>query len=276
MFGADKLMKISFSTLGCPDWNFSEIFSTAADLGYNGIEIRGIADEIYAPKSPVFAPENIDALKAKLSRAGISIPILTSGAYIVDNPDLPAAEFEVKDYVMLAAKLGAPYVRVLGEKGPAPESEQTDISLLRREYASMCDFAANFGIGVLIETNGILANSAVMKRFIEETDRENSGVIWDIHHTVRYFGESPEYTVSNIGKYIKHTHIKDSVRGTNGRITYMLTGYGDLPIEKAVKALEGSGYGGYYSYEWVKRWSRELAEPGVAFYQYINYMRDIF
>jgi len=36
-------MKIGFSTLGCPDWTLSEILATAKDLGYNGVEIRGIA-----------------------------------------------------------------------------------------------------------------------------------------------------------------------------------------------------------------------------------------
>ena len=43
-------MKLSFSTLGCPDWDFGEVFAVAADLGYDGIEIRGIAEEVYAPR----------------------------------------------------------------------------------------------------------------------------------------------------------------------------------------------------------------------------------
>ena len=42
-------MKFAFSTLGCPDWNFNEMISTAKDLNLDGIEIRGIENEVFAP-----------------------------------------------------------------------------------------------------------------------------------------------------------------------------------------------------------------------------------
>jgi len=49
-------MKLAFSTLGCPDWNWNEIYSMAHDLGYAGIEIRGLGEEIMASRAkPFFA-----------------------------------------------------------------------------------------------------------------------------------------------------------------------------------------------------------------------------
>lgn len=267
-------LKLAFSTLGCPDWKFDDMYSVASDLGYNGIEIRGIADEIYAPRIKVFQPDYIESTKVKLAKADIAIPILTPGAYITNNPHLHDAEFEIKDYVMLAEKLGSSYIRVMGEETPNPVVQNPDISAIIKHMQMLCDFAAKFNITLLIETNGYLADSNKIKQVIESVDRPNAGILWDIHHTVRFFDEAPANTIANIGKYIKHVHVKDSVRGRNGVITYMLTGYGDIPVEEAVKGLNDSGYNGFYSYEWVKRWSRELAEPGVSFYQYINYMRD--
>lgn len=268
-------MKLAFSTLGCPDWTFGDIFSTASDLGYNGIEIRGIADEIYAPKIDIFSQANINSTKEKFRKAGIEIPMLTPGAYICGNSDTDSAEFEVKDYILLAERLGAKYVRILGEKDPDPKIESPDFGALCKKYSSLCDFAAEHGVGLLIETNGFLADTKKMKSLMETVNKPNMGVIWDVHHPYRFYDESPEETIINIGKYIKHVHIKDSVKGTNGKITYMLTGYGTIPVAECVKALEAIGYDGYISYEWVKRWSRELAEPGIAFYQYIEFMRDI-
>ena len=41
-------MKLAFSTLGCPEWTWTEIYSMARDLGYSGIEIRGLGEEITA------------------------------------------------------------------------------------------------------------------------------------------------------------------------------------------------------------------------------------
>mgnify|MGYP002798133703 CR=1 FL=1 len=51
-------MKLSLSTLGCPGWSWNEIFATAKDLGMNGIEVRGVANEMFAPAIPVFNQGN--------------------------------------------------------------------------------------------------------------------------------------------------------------------------------------------------------------------------
>lgn len=267
-------MKLSFSTLSCPDWNFREIYATAADLGYDGIEIRGIADEIYAPKIYAFSDEKLESTKAHLTKRSLEIPILTSGAYVTGNENFADAEKEIDDYCALAKKLNIKYVRVLMEKTPDPELAPDAVDAAAK-YEKLCAIAAKYGVSLLTETNGFLANTKICKAFMDGIDAENKGLIFDGHHPYRFFGEKPEESIKNIGKYVKHVHFKDSVKGSNGKITYMLTGYGDYPFEAAVKALADVGYDGYLSYEWVKRWSRELAEPGVALFQYINYMKTI-
>jgi len=47
-------MKLAFSTLGCPDFSWTDIYSMAKDLGYHGIEIRGLGDDIFAVKAQPF------------------------------------------------------------------------------------------------------------------------------------------------------------------------------------------------------------------------------
>ncbi|HBK67299.1 MAG TPA: sugar phosphate isomerase/epimerase, partial [Firmicutes bacterium] len=47
-------MKIAFSTLGCPDFSWTDIYSMAKDLGFNGIEVRGLGSEIFAIKAQPF------------------------------------------------------------------------------------------------------------------------------------------------------------------------------------------------------------------------------
>lgn len=267
-------MKLSFSTLACPDWSFREIYAAAADLGYDGIEIRGIADEIYAPNIYNFTDEKIESAKAHLAKRSLEIPILTSNAYILGNPDFDGCKKEIADYCVLANKLNVPYVRVLIEKTPDP-AIVPDFEYAVKKYRELCETAKGYGITLLTETNGFLANSEICAKFMNSVGAENAGLIWDVHHPYRFFGEAPEKTAKNIGKYVKHVHLKDSVRGTNGKVTYMLTGYGDFPFEEVISSLKAIGYDGYLSYEWVKRWSRELAEPGVALYQYISYIKTL-
>ena len=267
-------MKLSFSTLACPDLSFRQVYATAADLGFDGIEIRGIADEMYAPKIYNFSNKKIERSMAHLEERDLEINLLTSGAYVLGNPDFESVKTEIREYSELAKKLGVKYVRVLMERTPAPEAEP-DFEYLAKSYRELCGIAAEYGVTLLTETNGFLSDSKVCRHFMDTVDAENMGLIWDVHHTYRFFDEMPDETVSNIGKYIKHVHLKDSVKGSNGKITYMLTGYGDFPFDKVIDALKGIGYDGYLSYEWVKRWSRELAEPGVALFQYINYLKSI-
>jgi predicted xylose isomerase-like sugar epimerase len=44
----------------------------------------------------------------------------------------------------------------------------------------------------------------------------------------------------------------------------VLTGKGDVPIQRQVQALLGIGYKGYYCFEWEKLWHPDIAEPEVA------------
>ena len=47
-------MKISFSTLACPDYSWTDIYSMAKDLHFDGIEVRGLGDDIIAVKERPF------------------------------------------------------------------------------------------------------------------------------------------------------------------------------------------------------------------------------
>ena len=64
-------MKLAFSTLGCPGWSWNEIFATAKDMGLNGIEIRGIGGEMYAPNIRVFSPDLLERTMDQVRRAGM-------------------------------------------------------------------------------------------------------------------------------------------------------------------------------------------------------------
>jgi fatty-acyl-CoA synthase len=263
-------MKLAFSTLGCPGWSWEEIYATAKDLGLDGIEIRGIESEIYAPKAKPFKPENIDKTLETLKKLNLKIPMLTSAAYLYDKDNAEAALQEAKDYVDLAQKLGVPYVRVLGDKDGAP-GPQRDLDFVREQYIKVCDYAADKNVTPLIETNGVLADTKVTAEFIKSVNRSNSGILWDIHHPFRYFGESPETTLRNLDGHIKYLHIKDSVM-KDGQVSYRMLGYGDVPVLDCLKQLSLNGFDGFVSLEWLKRWCPDLQEPGVVFSHYISYM----
>ena len=264
------MMKLAFSTLGCPGWSWEEIYATCKDLGINGIEIRGIESEIYAPNSKPFREENIEKTLNTIKKLNIEIPILTSGAFLFDKERKEEVLSEAKAYIDLAQRIGTPYIRVLGDKDGAP-GEERDLDFVKSQYQSICDYALNKNVDPLVETNGVLADSKVMAEFIKDVNRPNSGILWDIHHPYRYFNEMPETTLSYLDGNIKYVHIKDSVM-ENGKVVYRMLGYGDVPVLDCLKQLSKNGFEGYVSLEWLKRWCPDLQEPGVVFSHYINYM----
>lgn len=262
-------MKISFSTLGCPEWSFSDIVSVASDLGYNGIEIRGIQNELFAPSMEPFSGNHIEDTKKTLARLSLEIPCLTSACNLNEEGDIEKA----KAYIDTASALGTPYIRVLGDLSPAPSA---DVSLkeITSNLEEIADYGKSKNVMPLVETNGFFAKTKSLGAMLKSFSHPNVGILFDINHPYRFFGEEPAYTIDNLGPFIKHVHIKDSVMEGKS-IRYKMVGEGDLPVAKTIKLLEKAGFDGYYSLEWVKRWDLSLEEPGIAFAQYMEFMETL-
>lgn len=260
-------MKFGFSTLGCPGWLWGEIITAAADLGYNGIELRGIGTEIFLPHVKEFASSNLTQVKARLAKMGLEIPCLTTGAFLFDPDKKENAIGEVSAYLDLAAGLNVPYVRVLGDANPQPGP--VDEELLTENLAYLLPMAQSHDVTLLLETNGVYASSARLRALIEKINHPNLGVLWDIHHPFRFFNEPVSETYANLKPWIKHVHVKDS-QMSHGNVQYRMLGYGDVPVAEAVALLSAHNYTGYIVLEWVKRWNMDLEEPGIVFSHYLN------
>jgi len=266
-------VKICFSTLGCPNWSWSEIISTAKDFGYDGIEVRGIGKELYVPGAKPFQQDRIEETKARLDDMGLEISCLTSYCLLEDKARNEQSYNEGKEYIDLANRLQVPYIRVLGDGRPQPSSE-VDRDNVVYMLKKLGDYAKDKDVTVLIETNGVFAKSQVMESLMKEVNHTNVAVLWDIHHPFRFYNEPVEETYGRLRYYIKHVHIKDSVMGDDG-LTYCLMGKGDVPIEKSIMLLKQDDYPGFISLEWVKRWYISLEEPGIVFSYFIKYIKKI-
>lgn len=267
-------MKISFSTLGCPRWSWQEIIATACDLGFGGIEVRGVGKDISVPSVPAFSKENIAQTKADLDRLGLIIPCLDSDCCIHLRECEEQTNAEIKTYVNLAKQLDVPYVRVFAT-APVPQpAGTTDEGYVQKRLVELGQYAAEHGIKLLVETHGVWSNSEKLARLMSTVNNDGVGVLWDVHHPYRFMNEKPETTYQNLRPWLCHTHFKDSVATDDG-FRYAMPGFGDLPLEEIVGILKAGGYEGYYSLEWVKRWDMTLEEPGIVFAHYANYMRTL-
>jgi len=100
-------MKLAFSTLGCPEWTWTEIYTMAFDLGFSGIEIRGLGEEIMAARAKPFLPGEIDRTAEVLDRLKLSISCFSSNCVLASPEGAQAADVEINEYIALAAKVCA-------------------------------------------------------------------------------------------------------------------------------------------------------------------------
>ena len=264
-------VKISFSTLACPDFSWADIYSMAKDFNFDGIEIRGLGNEIFSVNAQPFKEENLPKTIEKLRTLGLEIPCLTSGACLKFKDKFDAVKEEITAYAKLANKLGTSYIRILGDLEPAPGGDVDDayVADCLRELVPV---AEDYNVTLLVETNGVYSDSARLADLLRAVGSRKVAALWDMHHPYRFNGESPETTVTNLGEYIKYIQVKDSVMGADGKVEYRIMGTGDIPVKEMIAALDTINYTGYISLEWVKRWAPDLSDAGIVIPQFAEYM----
>ena len=265
------ILKIGFSTLACPEWSWTDIYSMAKDFKFDGIEIRGLGNEIFSVKAQPFTEAQLPATIAKLQSLGLEIPCLSSGACLKFKDKYQEAENEIKAYARLAGKLGASYIRILADLTPDPVDEVDD-EYVAEALKKLVPIAEEYNVTLLVETNGVYSDTARLAKLLDEVKSRKVAALWDMHHPYRYHGEAPETTVANLGEYIKYIQVKDSVMREDGTVEYRIMGTGDIPVKAMIEALDTINYNGYISLEWVKRWARDLSDAGIVIPQFAEYM----
>jgi sugar phosphate isomerase/epimerase len=183
---------------------------------------------------------------------------------------------ETRRFIDLASAMGSPYVRVFGNEYPKGMERKAVLEYIGAGLRELGEYGRPRNVTVILESHGAFADSPTLLELMRLADSPNVALLWDAHHTY-VGGEQPEATVAQLGKWIRHTHLKDSVPAGKDR-KYVLTGRGEVPVKRQIEALARIGYKGFYSFEWEKRWHPEIEEPEVAFADYATvasgYLRD--
>lgn len=268
-FSKPKNPLLSFSTLGCPAWDFTQVLQHAKTNQYAGIEIRGIKGDLDLPNHPIFSRTNIAATRRQVADAGVKIVNLGSSAnmHFLDQQKRQNNLDEAKKYIELASQLGCPFIRVFPNDLPKDQPENETVDAIIRALQELGDFAKNSGVKVLLESHGKVIKSDMLLHIMESTHHAQVGLVWDFFNMWSVTQEPPAQVYQVLKKYILHTHIKDAMLSGSGE-KYTLLGHGNAPVKEALHALKTGGYSGYYSFEWEKHWHPEIEEPEIAIPHY--------
>jgi sugar phosphate isomerase/epimerase len=268
-WAGERRLPLAFSTLGCPAWDWQKTLAFAQANGFTAIEIRGLQGDMDTPSRPEFAPDRIAQTKKELAAHGLKIACVSSSSAMHEKDPVKRAQslVDAKRFIDMAAGLEAPNVRVFGNNIDAPKEEV--VAQVAQGLHELADYAGPRGVTVIIESHGDFTDSRTLKQVLKQAKSRYAALLWDAHHTFASSHEAPEYTVKELGPWIRHTHLKDSVPDGQDR-KYVLTGKGDVPVKGAIDALRGMDYKGYYCFEWEKVWHPDLLDPEVAFPDYVR------
>ncbi|MFH9247750.1 sugar phosphate isomerase/epimerase family protein [Streptomyces lydicus] len=259
-------MRFAFSTLGVPGMSVAEVLALAVETGYQGVELRAHPEE---PVHPLIGARERAAVREQCAATGVEILGVAGYARVAAARDTAGEKElaqELDELVLLAADLGAPYVRVFPGGGDRPAAE-ADADAARR-LAAVAPLAAERGVRVLLETHDSHRTGAAAARVLGPVGHRNVGALWDVLHSW-LGGEEPVDTHAALAPHLGYVQVKDVASAED--TTPLPLGAGVLPLADVLATLgagpgeprgpvptpEGiydQGAGGWLCWEYEKRW----------------------
>ncbi len=271
-------MKISFSTLACPEWSFQQIVSGASQYGYDGIELRVVSGTVDLWNLEDFTPGKLPSSRRRAQDAGLATPCLGTSAsfHSADTTERHRNIDVAMRMVEIAIGLGCPAIRVFGDRIQPGNTRAETQAWVADALAQLADALTPTGIEVWLETHGDFTTAEQVAVLLNQANNPAIGIIWDPANAFAVDGKLPSITPA-IASRIRHVHLKDLKRtdsGTTQGAQYVLPGDGDFPFDEMFAQLEQASFQNFVSFEWEKFWHPELAAPEVALPRFIEWWKQ--
>jgi len=257
-------MKPGFMSSVYPQQTLQALIETAQRTGYQGLEFRVEWDHKHGIELGA-TPAQLQAARQALSEGGIAAACIATSVKF-NSPDraehLPQRE-TLRQYIALAAEVGAPYLRTFSDSVPEEDEAARNavLSLAAESYASVDDWAQQHGIEVLVETHTNMRGNWA-RQIIDEAQAPSLQVLWHIGHHLRR-GQSVDEAYQYIKGHVRHLHF--SVRSGNEVVT-------DADNQRTFELLAPTGFTGFFSVEVINPEDPEavLAHHMTKFNQFMQ------
>jgi sugar phosphate isomerase/epimerase len=263
-------MKISFMTLGCPNWDLDTICRRGQEYGFDGVDFRGYLHEIDITQLPEFTTQAAQT-RRKLEEAGLAVSGISTSLRVCDVEELDRNLEEARRTIEVARQFNTTHIRVFGggdlERFSREELAKTGCDCV----ASILELDGARELRWLFETHDLWVQARHCRMLLDTIPDPAFGALWDMGHTWRVGREKPVDSFAAIGPRVGYTHIKDALYDPDSPLAmkdgwrYVAPGKGELPLSESIDLLKHNGYDGWLVFEHEKRWHPNLPEPEVIF-----------
>ncbi|MEU6033433.1 sugar phosphate isomerase/epimerase family protein [Streptomyces tauricus] len=240
-------MKLAFSTLGVPGLPISDVVRLAATHGFHGVELRT------HPEEPVHTGLDATAradVTAEFKTAGVEILGLAGYVRVAAPGDDEPVIAELRELLLLARDLGAPFIRVF-PGGDSEQSPEEADAVAARRLGTAAEYAADLGVRILLETHDSHRTGADVIRVLGAVGHLQVGALWDVMHTW-LGGEQPSASYAALSPFLGYVQVKDIASADD--TSPLPLGAGVLPLTECVDLLSREGWDGWLCWEYEKRW----------------------
>lgn len=280
IFCQEVLMKIGFTTLGCPEWDLDTICTRGSEYGFDGVDLRGLLDTLDITLLPAFT-SGVAETRKKFADAGLEVSGISSSIRLCAPEKRGDNIKEAKRTIAVAQALGCKHVRVFGGGNPQEIGREKAADIGRECMEAILEIDGARDLRWLFETHDHWIRSHDCALLLERIADPAFGVLWDMGHTPRVGGETPQETFAAIGPRIGYTHVKDAVYDPEHKLAmqdgwrYVVPGTGQLPLAEAITLLKENDYDGWIVFEHEKRWHPELPDPKNILPQFVRWARSM-
>ena len=250
-------MKLAFSTVACPDWTIEKTVQQAAEMGYDGVELRTLGPGGTGLASDP-AQGNPSTTKKLFEQHSLE-PVCLSTSIALhhrEGSQVKQSQWEARHSLELAASLGCRFVRVFAHEPGTGRSRADAIKRIAEHTAALTDRCTQLGVQLLIENAGSFAIGKELWWLLNVVDHPMIGLCWNVANAAAA-GEPAGVSVPMLNSRIRLAKIKDTRVGEGSG--FVPLGEGTVGIEPFIKRLMGVGYTGYLTVEWDRLWLSSLA-----------------
>ncbi len=229
-----KLCLLTFN-LG-RDFELDELLAVCDRYGYEGVECRAQADHGHGIELDT-TPDQRAQIKSKFDAHLVNLAgISTSCKFESLDPAERQENIDIaKQFIDLAAEVGAPRIRVFGNAFPPGADRDEVVENVGHALREIGEYAEGTGVDCNLEMHGDFYYWKYALRAVEIADHDRIGIVYNCDRREPGWGPISTF-IEPVAEYLRHVHLHDIESP-------------EYPYQDLFRILRNMGYHGYVSLE---------------------------